>query len=227
MNPNAEDVARSNFEKFSSREGAQHIATFSSQRNLAELIIRFDPKVILDWGSGIGTLISLASQLNQPRIYAYEESEFCISLAKSNLEGLDVQYLELGSIPSEVEAVFIDASLSQQNLKAILNCPNLKFIFVEGWRNSTVISISRTLPSFGYSAQYIRANGWLGHFTKGKTHEKAGAWFVMKKSNAGKAILSRISRIWASGELGEYFFRAFYSAASATHNMRHPERNKN
>ena len=44
-------IAQQNFNHFKQLEGSKHIATFSSQLNLLEVILKFDIKNALDWGA--------------------------------------------------------------------------------------------------------------------------------------------------------------------------------
>ncbi len=225
MNFNAQELAKANFDKFSTLEGSKHIATLSSQRNLAELAFRFKPKTILDWGSGIGTLTALVSKITNPKVYAYEESEYCKNLAKKYLDMVEIHYIQASDNLNQIEAAFIDASISKENITSILGAPNLKFIFIEGWRNSTVIQISRTLPKFGLSAKFKRGNGYAGYIINSKNYEKAGAWFVLRKSNRMQSSFSRVVRIWGTGEISDLILRNYFKAATATYKVRHPIKN--
>jgi ribosomal protein L11 methylase PrmA len=74
---NLPELAFSNYEFFKSKSGSAHIATFSSQLNLIELLKQNKCQSVLDYGSGIGTLSKLMENIGIPSIYGYERSEWC------------------------------------------------------------------------------------------------------------------------------------------------------
>lgn len=215
--------ALENHDYFSKLEGSKHIATLTSQRNLENLLNQFKPKAILDWGSGIGTLINLAHKVCDPKLYAFEENKYCRGLAKINLAGLPVEYVSEASIPAEIEGVFLDGEISNLQINRLLASKNLKFIFIEGWRNKTVIEISRQLKKHGYAAKFKRPGGWLSNYTKPTGFEKGGAWFIIEKSNRPKAFISRLKRIKSTGAAADPIVRAFFALAAGSYKIRHPK----
>ena len=68
------NLVAKNFDTFAQLEGSQHIATFSSQLNLAECLVNFEFKQILDYGSGIGTLVPILLKLTDGKICAVEKN---------------------------------------------------------------------------------------------------------------------------------------------------------
>ena len=66
-------LVASNFRTFERLEGSQNMATFSSQLNLAECLLNFEFKQILDYGSGIGTLVPILLKLTDAKICAVEK----------------------------------------------------------------------------------------------------------------------------------------------------------
>lgn len=65
----------SNFRHFSSLPGSQHIASRSGALNLLDLLLQFNPKSVLDWGTGIETLMPLYEFMNIMTIIAVENKE--------------------------------------------------------------------------------------------------------------------------------------------------------
>jgi tRNA1(Val) A37 N6-methylase TrmN6 len=67
------EFCKSNVSRFQSLEGSEHIATFSSQLNLASIIVDAKARNVLDFGTGIGTLVPLILQFSEAKIYAVEK----------------------------------------------------------------------------------------------------------------------------------------------------------
>jgi hypothetical protein len=49
----------SNYDNFKKIEGSEYIATFSSQLNFVEQLVRLKPETVLVYGTGIGTFIPI------------------------------------------------------------------------------------------------------------------------------------------------------------------------
>ncbi len=215
--------ALQNHDYFSKLEGSKHIATLTSQLNLENLLNQFNPKAILDWGSGIGTLTNLAHKVCDPKLYAFEQDKYCRDLAAINLAGLPVEYVSEDYIPVDIEAAFLDGEISKLQINRLIASKNLKFIFIEGWRNKTVIEISRQLQRKGYAAKFERHGGWLSYYSKPEGFEKGGAWFILEKSNKPKVLISRLKRIKSTGAAADPIMKAFFELSTKTHKFRHPK----
>jgi hypothetical protein len=203
-----------NFNFFESKLGSDHIATFSSQLNLLDLLTEIPCKAVLDFGSGIGTLTKLAQSMNVEEIVSYERSEWCKIQALSNLRPFIPNYVtDLTQLPM-IEAVFIDDEISRLQIRQLLRQPTLKVIFIEGWRNKTASQVSHRLVLHGYSASFCRGksrwNASWPFFLELKQGEKAGCWFVLKKQNLVLATLSWLRRIRATGEIQEVYKEFFF-----------------
>ena len=222
---NHHDLAKKNFERFKSLEGSKHIATLGSQHVLAELLSRFEPKVILDWGSGIGTLLQLADEVCHPKLFANEENSWCRERARENLATLKCEYISASDSPKNLDAVFIDADIEIYQLDSILMVDTLKFIYVEGWRNTTCIQISRRLRAHGYSAKFTRPGGLVAHYRRSDSYEKRGSFFILRKEKKLRCIYSRIARIWPTGEIVAPAITAYFKLAEKTYRFRHPNSN--
>jgi hypothetical protein len=222
---NHHDVAKKNFERFKSLEGSKHIATLGSQHVLAELLSRFEPKAILDWGSGIGTLLQLANDVCHPRLFAYEENSWCRERARENLTTLKFEYISTSDTPKDLDAVFIDAGIEIDQLDSILMVDTLQFIYVEGWRNTTCIQISKRLRAHGYSAKFTRPGGLVAHYRRSDSYEKRGSFFVLRKEKKLRSAYSRIARIFPTGELVTPAITGYFKLAEKTYSFRHPNSN--
>ncbi len=223
---NHQEVAKKNFERFKSQEGSKHIATLGSQQILAELLSQFEPKTILDWGSGIGTLLQLANDVCHPKLYAHEQSSWCRERAHENLATLKFEYISASDIPKNLDAVFIDADIEMDQIDSILMQDTLKFIYVEGWRNTTCVKISRRLKMHGYSAKFTRPGGWVANYRRSNNYEKKGAFFVLRKDRKTRCAYSRIARVLPTGELATPAITAYFKLAQKTYRFRHPNSNQ-
>jgi ribosomal protein L11 methylase PrmA len=67
----------SNYDNFKKIEGSEHIATFSSQLNFVEQLVRLKPETVLDYGTGIGTFIPIILNNSNASIYAVEKNDWC------------------------------------------------------------------------------------------------------------------------------------------------------
>ncbi len=222
---NQPDIAKKNFERFKSLEGSEHIATLGSQQILADLLSRFKPKAILDWGSGIGTLLQLANDVCHPKLYAYEKNSWCRGRAHVNLATLKYDYISAWDIPNDLEAVFIDADIEIGQIDLILKVDTLKFIYVEGWRQGTCLQVSQRLWANGYSAKFTRPGGWAAHYRRSDGYEKKGAFFVLSKEKKMRCAFSRITRVLSTGEYATPAITAYFKLAQKSHGIRHPNPN--
>lgn len=203
-----------NFKFFESQPGSDHIATFSSQLNLLDLLTEIRCKSILDFGSGIGTLTKLVQVLNVENVVSYERSEWCKIQALDNLQPFIPNYVtDLAQLPM-IEAVCIDDQISRKQIRQLLRQPNLKVIFIEGWRNKTASQISHRLVLHGYSASFYRGKSrWNASWPFSlelNQGEKAGCWFILERQNRVLATLSWLRRVKSTGEIQEVCKEFFF-----------------
>ena len=88
------EFVNSNFNRFSSKVGSEHIASISSQLNIAELLVAFEYKYIFDFGSGIGTLVELYLEMTSANVLAFEGNEWCRNEFVANIESDRVRLIE-------------------------------------------------------------------------------------------------------------------------------------
>lgn len=213
------EFCKSNVSRFQSREGSEHIATFSSQLNLASIIVDAKARNVLDFGTGIGTLVPLVLQFSEAKIYAIEKNAWCQSQFKENMRDLSLQdksRIELHSqIPfKDFDLVIIDDDISRREIHKLLRGKKLSFIFVEGWRNRTIGHISKRLPFFGFSAEFVRGKSRLSEFgirdLQGRDFEKAGSWFILSRQSAKENYLSWLRRLSSTSEFNELLKEFYY-----------------
>lgn len=210
---NLTQIALENYKFFESKPGSDHIATFSSQLNLLDLLAEIKCDSVLDYGSGIGTLTKLVHVLGIKKIYNYERSEWCKFQAQANLRPFLPVYISELSLLPQVEAILIDDEISRKQISQLLRLPRIKVIFIEGWRNKTASQISHRLPFHGYSAKFVRGNTRIDperkSSSKHQPDEKAGCWFILEKQSKILAGLSWLARIRNTGEFKE-LIKEFY-----------------
>jgi hypothetical protein len=210
---NLPELAFSNYQLFKSKIGSAHIATFSSQLNLIELLEQNKCQSVLDYGSGIGTLTKLMEKIGITSIYSYEQSDWCREQAIANLYPIAPKYLNDLSEKVAFEAICVDDEISRRQIVQVLRQEKLKVIFIEGWRNKTAAQVSRRLLMYGYAASFTRGttrqdSGWA--FSKNlRTEEKAGCWFVIEKKAFHLAFLSWVRRVSKTSEFSE-LLKEFY-----------------
>lgn len=207
------ELTFSNYQYFKSKNGSAHIATFSSQLNLVELLKSTECNSILDYGSGIGTVAKLMETIGIAEIFCFERSEWCKEQAINNLHPTTPQYIYELTGRVGFEAVCIDDEISRKQISQMLKEKKLRVIFIEGWRNKTASQVSRRLFVHGYTATFNRGAARLNSewtFNKSlRTQEKAGCWFIIEKQSLHLAFLSWTRRVSRTGEFKE-LFKEFY-----------------
>ena len=212
-------IVANNFETFKSLEGSEHIATFSSQINFVEILNELNPVKVLDYGTGIGTFVPLVLNFSKGKVCAVEKNKFCSDLFRANAKRLfrDLSHrVELYSLlpQDDFDIVIIDDKISRHEIHVLLKSKFVRVIFIEGWRNKTVGHISKRLPFFGYSAEFVRGKSRLSEFHRlgkhGSTEEKSGSWFLLKRSNLFFGLLSWCRRLKRTKEITELFKELFY-----------------
>lgn len=204
-----------NYLAFRKVEGSEQIASVLSQINLAESLIRFTPKVIYEHGGGLGTLTKLTkSILPTSQIITFERNPYCQS-ALSNLNLSDVTLVD--NVPRKgFDGIIIDDCLSRFQLFQLLKSKSrLKFVFIEGKRNSTVRDVALIFlllgkKNFWYSKgvnpeyilnilngssvlQEIKNEGKKGLF---HPKLKSGSSFIYIENRTIKRTLKNVFSLW-------------------------------
>ena len=122
------------YEKFSSEEGSQHIASEYAILKLQVLIRKFDIKNVLEVGLGIGSIAGSLLEMNRGLTYSgIEKNRFCLeSLPKnlgSNYKRLTI-YPNLLSVPTEIEFGLVIIDGKDPDLPAIKKMLSMRGIIV-------------------------------------------------------------------------------------------------
>jgi len=195
-----------NFKSFSQLEGSQFIASKSSQLNLAELLVSVNPKNILDWGSGIGTLIPIYLRLTEAQVVAYERNSWCRSSFYRNI-GCEprVELCESPPIHRSQNFITIDDKIRICEVKPLIqNSEGDLVIFIEGWRNTTFARISFLILLLRRSAKAVRLSSRLGEFGDNLTLEAAGCYLLIKNSSLKASLSSWCGRTSETQEFLEF-----------------------
>jgi hypothetical protein len=210
-------IAQQNFNHFKQLEGSKHIATFSSQLNLLEVILKFDIKNALDWGAGIGTITKLLILSKDCDVTAYESNAWCRDQFKKNLE-LN-ERIELSNkfpLDPKYDLIVIDDDISRKQIRQLLKEGKTKVIFIEGWRNKTVGHVSLALLLNRFPAQFKRCASRLEEFDlyskKGTRIEKSGSYFIVfaEKKHIWLSLLSWVKRLKKTNEFRELFKELYF-----------------
>jgi hypothetical protein len=211
------DIAYQNWCYFKQLEGSKHIATFSSQLNLLEIIQDYEIKKALDWGAGIGTISNLLKKSKDCYVTAYELNKWCRDQFKGNLALIKEIGLtdEFPSI-SDFDLIVIDDDINRKQIRLLLKSKNIKIIFIEGWRNKTVGHVSLGLLLRGKSAQFKRCASRLQEFDlygkNGNRIEKSGSYFIIstEKYPVVLTLNSWVKRIKNTNEFKELFKEIYF-----------------
>lgn len=112
------DIAQQNYNHFKQLEGSEHIATFSSQLNLLEVIEKHDIKSALDWGAGIGTITNLLMVSTDCYVTAYELNEWCRDQLKKNLTLTKrIELSDKFPLLAQYDLIVIDDDISRKQIK--------------------------------------------------------------------------------------------------------------
>lgn len=196
---------QSNFDHFSSLPGSKHISSRSSALNLLELLIIFKPISVLDWGSGIGTLIPLYDFVNTSKIIAVEKNEWCRNQFATNTKVFKNLVLK-DDLPCDLEFEFIviDDEIDMRTIFSLISRVSFpKVIFIEGWRNRTIAKLSFALLLCGLSASFTRQKDRSREFSLSE-REKSGAHFELFKHNRFNSLASWITRCSMTLEFREF-----------------------
>jgi hypothetical protein len=163
--------------------------------------------MLLDYGSGICTLIPIYIRLTEAKVVSFERNEWCRDRFRENIR--TTSRIELtASLPlgMKFDFITIDDEVSFREIFQLLKGSNDKVtIFVEGWRNSTLARFSFALLLLQRSGEAERFKSRLREFESGNKLEKSGAIIKSYKSNLLDSIQSWFKRIPVTKELNELF----------------------
>jgi hypothetical protein len=197
-------VVRDNFETFHKREGSGEIASRGSQLNLLELLREHAPKRVLDWGTGLGTLVPIYRQAGVKSIVAFERNVWCREQFAKNIRTLDDVIL-VDQLPNDTSFDFVtfDDEVESKNLRKIIGRQTFpEIIFVEGWRNRTIVRISFLILRRGLKARFVRLKDRSIDFGLNE-REKSGSYFQLHGASRFESLSSWLQRRNATFETRE------------------------
>ena len=198
------EFVNSNFNRFSSKIGSEHIASISSQLNIAELLVAFEYKFIFDFGSGIGTLVELYLEMTSANVLAFERNEWCRNEFVTNIKSDRVRLIEQLDYLPKFDFITIDDEISMTEiLRVLVNLDQNGIIFIEGWRNSTVAKMSLCLFLLSRPASYIRCRNRTLDIKQIFYLDKSGSYFRVGPRNFFECISSYFFRARATRESHE------------------------
>ena len=195
---------------FSGKDGSSHIATISSLYNILVLTKTYDFSLVVDIGSGIGTISYLVLENTNLPVISYETNSWCIEHQMKNLKECRNYNLHtsidefLKSLDKEYFLI-IDDYLSWKNLIRILS-RTPKVIFIEGYRNKQVAMISFYLLLKNIPSEFNRSD-----LHKSLNEKKSGSFFLIEpKNNFYLSLRSWYKRIRKTKEFKEFLLAAYF-----------------
>jgi hypothetical protein len=207
MEKSAKSIVQSNFDRFKSYEGSDHIATRSSQINMLTLLESIKPREILEFGAGIGTLTALALENSEANITAVEKNKWCLEqFAVHNLPNNRIMLTQSMPMSNHYDFYIIDDAISINEVCKIFDGKKKSFIvFIEGKRSSTVAKLSFYSIFYKYSSVYIKFPSRLDLFEESSS-EKGGSYFHFFKSPLMGVIFSYFRRFKKTKELQHFYY---------------------
>lgn len=127
------------YSEFKKKEGSQHIATPVS----IEVLLRLNPKTVIEMGGGIGTLTYTLTSLGAS-VDVYEDNVFCQRELNKNVSGHNL-LKDYDIVPprKEYDLLIVDGATGKWNdggsisaVDKILNSlESVKHVYIEGGRN--------------------------------------------------------------------------------------------
>jgi len=148
------NFARKIYSTYKSKIGSESIATEFAIAHLSALLTKFQPKNVIEFGAGIGTMtnVLLAHPSNIEDVTTTESNKFCLTQLRlnipENLKGkLTVveNQAELLEIRKKCDLVIFDGGLVSKEELAFLGEGSI--CFIEGNRKPTAIKINAALAS--------------------------------------------------------------------------------
>lgn len=152
---NYNKIAADNYERFSTIEGNQYIATQYALKTILRLIDDFKVGSVLELGLGIGsisdTVFKYADAKKKEIFYTgTEANDYCLDSLPKNVEHYDRIHLykELSEVKRDRKYDFIIVDGSDDTLKSIADFVKPEtVVFIEGWRGSQLSAIKETFPN--------------------------------------------------------------------------------
>ena len=207
MTESIKSIANSNFLRFKSYEGSEHIATESSQENLLTILKSLQPEDVLDFGAGIGTLSALVLDNSKANICAVEKNKWCSDQFTAHmLPSNRITLTQAIPINKHFDLYIIDDSISIGEVCKIFKGGKKTFaLFIEGRRSSTIAKFSFFSIFYKYSCLYVVGESRLDLYGNSLI-EKAGSTFYFSKNSLPATILSYFKRFKKTGDLRQAIY---------------------
>jgi hypothetical protein len=164
-------IAKSVFDEFSQKPGAQHIASEFALAHLSAVINKVKPNSVLEFRAGIGTITYFL--LNHPanigHVTTTENNEYCLEQFAANmpeefLGRYDLVVDDSTLVPGQksFDLVIIDNSVSQPSY-AYLDRDMI--CFVEGARSTNRQEVENELASRGLRCDFVNYNRGTQYFS--------------------------------------------------------------
>ena len=147
-------IAATIFRQFSKLPGAQHMASKFALAYLSRLLFHIQPKVVLEYGAGIGTITKLLLDHPTmiPTIVSTEHNAFCLKALENNIGSgyrerwrLVKQIDELLALKMSFDFVIFDGVFGDIRRYSVFEKGT--WCFVEGNREPTRVELSNYLKS--------------------------------------------------------------------------------
>lgn len=200
------------FNEFFIKPGSDHIATVGSLANILNLVQNNSFKLVVEIGSGIGTISKLILQNTSTKFLAFESNKWCIENLQMNTRDCrDFQIItDFEKLLSKLESHFfliIDDYLTWKHVWKLMKSNHApSAIFIEGYRNKQVGMISFLLMLNSKKANYCRSN--IHEIT---LETKSGSYFVsIKNTSFLQALLSWLKRLKKTNEAFELVLATYF-----------------
>lgn len=184
---NNSELANLTYEKFGNIVGNDQIATKLALRLIARHIDESNPRVILEIGSGIGTITYLL-QLKSPdaTVYSFEVNDWCLDQLARNVDVSRISILktnnELLSLKEKIDFLIIDDWLDYQSTFMLIATTNPETIFVEGHRRQQRLFVLKSLKKLNLAFQ-------LQNSRKSKDSYKGGCFINVQPSSRHRRLM--------------------------------------
>jgi hypothetical protein len=156
--------AKSVYDEFSKKPGAQHIASEFALAHLSAVVNKVKPRSVLEFGAGIGTItyFLMKHPVNISHVTTTESNDFCLEQFAANIPDefsgrydLVVDDSTLAPGQRHYDLVIVDVSVSSQGyayLDSGMTC------FVEGARSTNRREIEAELAGRGLRCDFVNYN---------------------------------------------------------------------
>jgi len=134
-------AVKATYNRFHNQQGAEHIASLGSMQVIFDILHSLQPKTILEFGAGIGTLTYFCLENCQAQVDLYEDNAFCLAKLKENLSRfkgryyLFTDYENFRSLPHKsYDLVIVDGGPYRLFPEILNSLDNIRVVFFEGRR---------------------------------------------------------------------------------------------